>query len=409
MTTSHVQTLNFKRHVPLGLAACAITLFSQPTFATEPAVLTDDDIQVTLRYRIEHVDQDNVLENALASTLRTRVTATKYLRARWSALLEVDHVELIGNDNYNSTANAKVNYSVVADPRGTDINQAALRFKDENNGTEISLGRFRMNHLNQRFIGGVGWRQNEQTYDGARVQQQIGEELSLDVAAIHNVNRIFGPKGPQANQRGNFYSAVLNWQINDQQRLNIFNYDFDFQDWHAQSSRTYGADYHLNIPLAEHAPLALQVTVARQNDAHTNPQMYQHHYHRLSAQWRYNNKNVEFGTERLSGNGSTAFQTPFATLHAFQGFTDLFLTTPNDGVRDHFAKIAFPLVSAHITVSYHYFESDFNRRTYGKEWNIAATQTMSNGISLLFKFADYQAKTFAVDTRKAWFMLSYRL
>jgi len=86
-----------------------------------------------------------------------------------SALLQVDNVSLVGNDNYNSTVNGKTDYSVVADPKGTDINQALLRYQNDS-GTTLSAGRQLVNQLNQRFLGGVGWRQNEQTLDGYRLQ-----------------------------------------------------------------------------------------------------------------------------------------------------------------------------------------------------------------------------------------------
>ena len=34
-------------------------------------------LKLSLRYRLEHVEQDNPLQDALASTLRTRITSTK--------------------------------------------------------------------------------------------------------------------------------------------------------------------------------------------------------------------------------------------------------------------------------------------------------------------------------------------
>src|SRR3546814_12023345 len=51
---------------------------------------------------------------------------------------------------------------------------------------------------------------------------------------------------------------------------------------------------------------------------------------------------LDWQTFSLNGNyevlgsdaGVFAFQTPLATLHKFQGWADLFLTTPSAGVRD---------------------------------------------------------------------------
>lgn len=370
---------------------------------------TPDTIKVELRYRLEHVEQSNALENALANTLRARVTAHKHLHARLTAEVELDHVEAVGGDTYNSTVNGKTQYSVVADPRGTDVNQALLRYRQQSSGTDIAAGRMRINQLNQRFLGGVGWRQNEQTYDGVRLQQRIAEQLTLDVARITNVNRIFGPKGPQANQRGEIYASNLHWQLQSNHRISAFHYDYDFRDWAVQSTQTFGLDYQGAVALQNHKPIALHAVVARQTDAHHNPADYSHHYHRFTAAWTFHELSVNAGVERLAGNGVTALQTPLATLHAFQGFTDLFLVTPADGVREQFMKLGHRFGELQVALGYHRFEADVNRRDYGSEWNIVATKRFHNGIAAQFKYADYQAKNYAVDTRKAWLMLTYYL
>ncbi|RUO20727.1 alginate export family protein [Aliidiomarina haloalkalitolerans] len=411
MASKRTQVLGIVKLTVVAVAVASAMAFIPSSLAAESNL--DDEIKLSLRYRLEHVEQDNPLQDALASTLRTRITALKAISTRWSAHAEVDYVEVLGGDTYNSTVNGRTHYSTVADPRGTDINQAFVQYRHEDYGTVVSGGRFRMNHLNQRFLGGVGWRQNEQTFDGLRLQQKIGSDMTLDVAAVHNVNRVFGPKGPQATQRGDLYTAVLSWTVADGHTLSAFTYDFDFRDWQAQNSRTVGMDYRTSLPIAEQAPLVLHAVFARQEDAHANPNEYRHHYHRLSAAWKYQNLGLELGQERLAGNGTTAFQTPLATLHAFQGFTDLFLVTPVDGVRDHFVKFSHPAGKTQLSVGYHYFKADHNSRKYGEEWNLTASRNFAYGIGAQFKLADFRAlnrtQNFAVDTTKAWLMLTYNL
>ena len=41
---------------------------------------------------------------------------------------EADNVTVIGPDDYNSTENGKVQYPVVADPKGTVVGQAYLKY-----------------------------------------------------------------------------------------------------------------------------------------------------------------------------------------------------------------------------------------------------------------------------------------
>ena len=72
---------------------------------------------------------------------------------------------MVGNELYNSTRNGITDRPVVADPTGTDVNQALILYRGIDS-TLIRAGRQRINLDNQRFVGAVGWRQNDQTYDG---------------------------------------------------------------------------------------------------------------------------------------------------------------------------------------------------------------------------------------------------
>ncbi|MFT6899012.1 MAG: hypothetical protein ACJA13_003443, partial [Paraglaciecola sp.] len=123
---------------------------------------------LAMRYRYEGVDQDGIEKDANASTLKTRLGWKSASLNGFFANIEVDNVSTIGNDNYNNTVNGKSLYPVVADPTGTDLNQAYIGYKQGN--VLFSFGRQRIVHNDQRFVGGVAWRQNEQTFDGYRVQ-----------------------------------------------------------------------------------------------------------------------------------------------------------------------------------------------------------------------------------------------
>ena len=84
---------------------------------------TDGIAHLNFRYRIESVDQQGAAENALASTLRTRVNYLSAPFANTQVFLEADNVTYLGNDAFNNTRNGTSRYPVVADPRGTGMNQ----------------------------------------------------------------------------------------------------------------------------------------------------------------------------------------------------------------------------------------------------------------------------------------------
>ena len=83
--------------------------------------LVGGDVNFDFRYRYEYVDQVNALEDAHASTLRSRLTYTTKAWNNLQAQVEVDDVSVIGNENHCDTTNGlcagSANpHSVVVDP-----------------------------------------------------------------------------------------------------------------------------------------------------------------------------------------------------------------------------------------------------------------------------------------------------
>lgn len=192
--------------------------------------VTDGKASVDFRYRFEGVDQDNIDDDAEASTMRSRLTLESGKIGGFHGLFEVDNVTSIGVSDYNSTENGKTRYPVVADPEGTEVNQIWLSYHQE--GLTTHAGRQRINHGNQRFIGGVGWRQNEQTFDGGRVQWDPMDALKIDFSYVYNVNRIFGPDdgaNPSDLEGDNFLLRV-DYQLAENHKLTGFGYMLDIDD-----------------------------------------------------------------------------------------------------------------------------------------------------------------------------------
>jgi hypothetical protein len=400
---------NLVLFTPASLIAVTVASLCMPAAnaaSSAADALKQSTVSAQFRYRLENVDEDKALKNATASTLRSRLTLNTGSWLNSKALLEVDNISSIGGERYNSTVNGNGQYSVVADPTGTDINQAALMISPAA-GSQFTLGRQRINLNNQRFIGSVGWRQNEQTFDGARFNQQLGSSWQLDLATLHNANRVFGPKGSAADLHGRFNLATLNWQLLPAQQLSAFVYDLDFDSLPARDSSTQGVDYSGN--LAALPKFKWQLALASQTDAHQAPVDVSHHYHRIDVSYNFGLFSGKVWQERLAGDGKTAFQTPFATLHAFEGFADLFLTTPNQGVRDKALEISLPVKSSKVAVSWHQYDSDAGSNKLGSELNATLSWDPTPQLNLLLKLAQYNADSYAADTRKVWLMASFNL
>jgi len=126
---------------------------------------------------------------------------------------------------------------------------------------------------------------------------------------------------------------------------------------------------------------------------------------------------VKAGYEVLDGDGTTGFSTPLATLHAFQGFTDKFLSTPANGIEDKYLKAGYifsadnALKGVKLGAQYHDLEAEAGGADYGSEWNVSVSKgykTDFGGLGLALKYADYDADTFATDTQKLWLTMSYK-
>jgi len=394
------------------LAATCIAATATPALAApgDPIALGDDlsmDILLNTRLRYETVDQDNALETADAVTLRGRL-GVEFATNGFKLLAEGEGTVALGDD-YNDTIpkNGVEPYSVVADPDSIELNRLQLSYTDT--GFTGTFGRQRINMGNQRFIGAVGWRQNEQTFDALRLQLGTGP-FTADAAWAISQHTIFGSESPNRTFDGEFYLLNLRADL-DVVDVTAYSYTIDYDTRVAFSSQTFGLTASTELPLGT-TKLKLSASYATQSDAGGNLVDYKAEYFDASASTTYAGFTVVLDYEELGSDGGVgAFQTPMATLHAFQGWADIFLTTPNAGVRDYNATLrkAFSVPGiGNVTaaVTYHDFDSDFGGVDYGSEWD-ASLGFKLGPVALLAKYANYDASAFSVDTEKFWIQAEY--
>lgn len=388
----------------LGLSVSAETM-AEPLAEGISKALDESDIGLELRYRYEFVDQDGKPEDADASTLRTRVNVKSGSIGGFQGFIEVDNVSYVGNDNFNNTENGETDYPVVADPDYTEVNQAfvSYAFDDKNKAT---VGRQRINHSGQRFLGGVGWRQNEQTYDAARIQLAPAEGLTIDYSYIWDVNRIFGPEGADADFEGDSHALIASYKIAEGHSISAFSYLLDLDEAPALSSSTYGLEYQGAFKVSEGVGLGLNLAYAEQSDYKDSALDYDAGYYFGELSVKFQPVSVAIGYEVLESDNGVGFKTPLATLHKFQGFADKFLVTPAGGIEDSYLKIATKVAGVKLIAFYHDFEAETGGMDYGSEFDFIAAYKFNKNYSVLFKYAAYNSDDFATDTDKAWLMLT---
>lgn len=387
---------------------------------------------IDARLRYETVDQKPIVNDADAVTLRVR-SGGELTSGPFSFLAEAEATLAI-HEHYNSGVNGRTTFPLVADPENVELNRIQLQYKGLPK-TVVTIGRQRINIDDQRFVGSVGWRDNEQTFDAVRVEWTGIKKLKADVTYAWSDRTIWGIDGGYIAGAPN--AARLQAIGGDNVFVNLsyatkfgaltgFAYLVDQDEagrtptnvlltTYRNSSQTFGARFAGAAPLSKAIKLTYALSYASQKDYAKNPVNYSADY--LLGEVGLESKRVKLlaGYEKLGADGSAgfAFQTPLATLHKFQGWADKFLTTPANGIQDYYATISYTLpkigkmgpLNAQLT--YHQFDSDRLSLDYGHEWNAQISLKPNKKVTLLAKYADYSAKSFATDTRKFWLQLDY--
>jgi hypothetical protein len=391
--------------VPAVIVASAVSLSAIPASADELSdLITSAKPIFNLRYRYEYVDQDGLPFNANASTLRVHAGVKTGQAYGFSAMAEVEMIAHLASGNYNDTINGLGQYPVVADPATGVLNQAVVTWSGAA-GVSLSGGRQAVNLDNQRFIGSVGWRQNDQVLDIASAAVTPIEGLTAYYGYSWRVHRIFGPDSPQGIWRDsdiNLFNA--GYDAGAFGKITAYAYFLDIKAAPLSSSKTAGARWSGKVGLGGVTAL-WAAEFARQYDFGSNPLNYSLDYVLLEPGISALGATLKFGYEWMSGNGVAAFQTPLATLHAFDGWADKFLTTPATGIEDLYGDLVYKVGGTTLRVVYHDFSSTTGGLHYGTEWDALAAHPIGKHLTVTLKFADYRAKAFATDTTKAWVML----
>jgi len=405
-------------------ALAAPVALAHPALAApgDPVKVSDDltiDPMIEGRLRYESVDQPTL--DAEALTIRIRAGAEVKLHSL-SLLAEAEGT-LAPVNGYNAFPFAIANgqrrptRSVIPDPENVELNRLQLQYKGK--AATVTIGRQRINLDDQRWVGSVGWRQNEQTFDAVRAEAKIGP-VSLDGTYAIGQRSIFGVDGgPRQSYDGSFYFAGAALKL-DPVTIKGFAYVLDYDEafFRANSSQTFGLRATATLPLSANLKLNLAASYARQSDHGSNPVDYAADYLAGEAGLALGDLGVMAGYELLGSDrgatgGPRAVQTPMATLHKFNGWADLFLTTPAAGLEDfyggasyRFSKVTF-VKGLNAAVTYHRFGSDVGGLRYGSEWDASLGFNLGP-VALLAKFADYDAKRFGTDTRKLWLQAEFK-
>lgn len=406
---------DMKKSLILGTALTALA--ATPAFAKPIPVGNGITLSPSLDARLRYEGVDQPVTDADALTLRLRPGITIGTSSGFSVLVEGEGT-LAMVDDYRDMPFAPLNgYSVVPDPENIDLNRAQIQYKSK--AVTLTAGRQRINLDDQRFVGSVGWRQNEQTFDAVRAEGTIGP-VTLDGTYAWSQRTIFGiDAGPRQAYSGDYFFGGAGVGVGPL-KIKGFAYLLDFDATEpvaATSTQTYGVRATAAFKLGGKTTLDLMGSYASQSDYKLNPGNYSADYIAAEGKLGFGPIALTAGYELLGSDNGAAFQTPMATLHKFNGWADVFLSTPGAGLEDIYAGISAKLPVAALpglnaAVIYHEFDSDVGGIGYGSEWDAQIGFKLLKQVGVLFKYANYNAgstQSFGadVDTEKLWIQLEW--
>lgn len=399
----------------LGKLAFVSALLAAPHSASAGEALFDalksGKLWIDERYRYEYVEQDGIAEEANASTLRSRIGWKSGSFYGLTLGVEFEAVTNVGGDEFNNTINGQTQFPVVADVKSHELNQLYMQYAGIP-GTVVKVGRQVIVMDNHRFVGHVGWRQNNQTFDAAMVKNTSIPGLTLTYGYIDKVNRIFGNDSPNGDWDSESHILHAAYKIKGIGVIKGYGYLLDFdQDAPANSSASYGILLSGKRDYAGYG-LHYYAEYAYQEDYGSNTLDYDADYYHLALGVSKSGLKATVGYEVLGADDDTAgrFRTPLATLHKFNGFADKFLVTPENGIEDFYIDVTYKVKNAPgqlsifngllLKAQYHDFKSEEGSIDYGSEFDFYAKMPLRRGIYVEAKYANYDADQFATDTEK---------
>lgn len=365
-----------------------------------------------LRTRYEHVDNETSSNPRDSSALTAR-TRLGYTTGKWNNLdaqLEYEGTAAYREKSYNSGLNTVKNRPAIADPVGNELNQYWLRYTGLP-WTTLKLGRQRYTLDNQRFIGNVGWRQNEQTYDGGSllIKPAPLPALEINYAYFHNVNTPAYANVPLSGA----HLVNIAYSFGDALKLVGYSYWLNFETpssaANRQDSRSTGLRATGSYALPAQLRLSYAAEYAQQRRYADATSKVDADYWNAEAGLSYAYATLKLGYELLgSHDGLYGFQTPLATLHAFDGWADQFLTTPNNGLQHKYASLALTQWKTTATLVWHGFKADETGAAYGEEFDASLSRPITKQLSVLAKYASYDARGFSSDTGKFWLQAEFK-
>lgn len=374
-----------------------------------PALVTPT---LDTRIRYEYGKQEG-LEDSNAGTVRNRAGILTREISGFQAFAEYEGTLAVDRNSYRAASvHGPATKTIIADPESHELNQAWVTYHTPDKEWALKAGRQAIDLGNQRYIGSVSWRQNQQTMDAAAVTWAPTKDLEVYYGYLWQANRIFGSDvifAPQTDFKGQSHLFNATYKGLPFGKLTTYVYSLDLHNvaGDTNSNTSFGAI--LTGPLGD-SGITYYTELAHQVDSYENPADYSATYaHATLSKDLCEGLNATAGAEYLGSDNGIGYNFPLGTNHKFNGFADRFLATPAGGLTDLYLTLSTPLpCGVKLAGSYHYFEDDGFDVGLGQEVDLVASKDLGKGVSVLAKAARFWGQSGQPDTTRVSLELDYK-
>jgi len=337
-----------------------------------PLVANALDNNLDWSARSRYAEYDGA-DEARAASLLLRLNLDTHWSEMFSTHVQLDNVSRAFKNEHSDGVDLN-GKPLIPDAGGFDVNQAYVAADFDS--VKLQLGRQRINLDDQRFVGGNGFWQNEQTFDALLAKIKLLSNSQLTYAYVDNVNRIFGPNadtylhpgdsaytGPDSTRpagllgehKHNTHLAQFNYNEWDYSQLVIYGFAMDNQTMPSASNNTLGANYTFTYKAdAIKYRIKIESALQRQPEAPTNPLLP---FYSLDAGIGISHVEFTGRYEVVSNKDGINFITPLSSSHDFQGLANQSQNYARDGLKDASLGISWRASPFKIETQYHQFNA----------------------------------------------------
>ncbi len=374
------------------LIAAAPLIHAGSPVTTESS--SGDWLKPTLNIRSRYEFGDvNRLDPSHAFTFRERLGLKTTAWNGFSAVVEGEFTQAVIDDYHGGAALVDPNdpsNTTIIDPETEELNQLFLQYAGFETITKI--GRQRIIYDNAAFIGNVGWRQNEQTFDAISFANKSITDLTFNYAYLSQINRIFGSDADGALPNVQDLAAsvhLLNASYTGIQGITLGSYAYimNFEDVGGWDNNTYGVSAKGKaLGLELYGELAWQ---DKAGSAGAEEAYYTH----LTATKAIGVQSFTLGFEHLDAG----LKTPLSTVHAFNGFADAFIVGrlggTHNGLSNLYVAHTLPVFwGMKWTNSLHAMGDNEISTGYGWEFDSVLAKKFNDQFSAILKYAHFESE-----------------